>query len=170
LQRINNEIAGTDVEQIKEWEHKLKEYRSSKERYIEEIAEDKIRIKAINDKIAGLGKDLEKELKKEKKHEELRKILVFCDESLRAANGIKNGIMDMLRKEIEEKTKIQFFNLIWKKRHIKMSRSMKIMTSQYFMNLEKKDSVLSPQESGKYLLFHLWPLLIAYLDLMSQSL
>jgi DNA sulfur modification protein DndD len=115
LQRINNEIAGTDVEQIKEWEHKLKEYRSSKERYIEEIAEDKIRIKAINDKIAGLGKDLEKELKKEKKHEELRKILVFCDESLRAANGIKNGIMDMLRKEIEEKTKIQFFNLIWKK-------------------------------------------------------
>ena len=115
LKQISSEISGQNIDHIREWEHKIREYDGIKDRFIATIASDLMRIQAAEIEIRDLDMKLNRELMKEKKHEELRGILSFCEESLRAANSIKNGILDSLRKEIEEKTKSQFFNLIWKK-------------------------------------------------------
>lgn len=115
LKKIQEIIGKSDVEQIRFWQEKKEEYKKLKNELIEEISRRKNRIEDVEKMIKKLEKDLEKELAKEEKSKKISNILTFANESLKAAEQIKDGIMDDLRKEIEEKTENQFFNLIWKK-------------------------------------------------------
>lgn len=115
LEKISEKLRSSDSEQIKRWEQRLANYKKVKEGLIEKIAELNFHIQETKKKIESLTSELDRELKKERKYEKLRKNLSFCNESLRALERIKSEIMEDVRKEIEEKTKSQFFGLIWKK-------------------------------------------------------
>lgn len=115
LKKISKKIRGIDFEQIKRWEYKLTEYKEIKNNLVEQIAERKYYIEQEEKKIDKLNRLFDEELRKEERHKKLRKVLAFCDKSLYALKKIKNEIMEDVRKEIEEKTKSQFLDLIWKK-------------------------------------------------------
>ena len=115
LKKISEKIRGIDFEQIKRWEYKLTEYKEIKNNLVEQIAERKYYIEQEEKKIDKLNRLFDEELRKEERHKKLRKVLAFCDKSLYALKKIKNEIMEDVRKEIEEKTKSQFLDLIWKK-------------------------------------------------------
>lgn len=115
LKEIDEKIGRCDVEKIKMWENKLMEYKNIKEELIGGIEVRKTRIVDAEKIISKLKRDIQKELEKEKTHEKIRKILTFCEMGLDAAKKIKDEIMGDVRKEIEERTKRQFFDLIWKR-------------------------------------------------------
>ena len=115
LKKISEKIKGFDIEKIKRWENKLKEYRVIRDKITEQIIENKYYKEKEEKELNKLNKLFDEELRKEEKNKKLRKILHFCDNSLDVLRKIKNGIMEDVRKEIEEKTKTQFFDLIWKK-------------------------------------------------------
>jgi DNA sulfur modification protein DndD len=129
LNKIKEKIGNTNIEKIKMWENKLEEYKKIKNDLFEDITERKLRIEKTENSIARLDRKLDDELRKDEKSKEIRRILKFCDKSLDAANEIKNEMMDDLRRDIEEKTKNQFFNLIWKKetyKDVKINNEYKI--------------------------------------------
>lgn len=113
--KISEQIGESDIEQVKMWESKRQEWKDVKEDLIGKIRLKKFQIERRGNIIRAKEKELKRELQKEGKYEKLLRILNFCDKSLEAAAAIKNAVMEDVRKEIEEKTKEQFFNLIWKK-------------------------------------------------------
>jgi len=115
LKKISEKIRGIDIEKIKWWGYKLTECKEIKNNLVEQIAERKYYIEQEEKKIDKLNRLFDEELRKEERHKKLRKVLAFCNKSLDALKKIKNEIMEDLRKEIEEKTKSQFLDLIWKK-------------------------------------------------------
>ncbi len=115
LKKISEKIGSSDIEQIKRWEHKLAKYKEIENDLVNKIAELKFYIKEKENRIDKLNRQFDEELKKEEKYKILRKILCFCDKSLDALKEIREKIMEDVRKEIEEKTKNQFFALIWKR-------------------------------------------------------
>ena len=113
---INKEyIKGLDIEQIKFWLNKKEEYTKLKDQYISEIAKYEVRLEDANKKINNLELKLKEELKKEEKSKHIFKILNYIDNLLLIANDVKNKIMKQIKQEIEQKTREQFFSLIWKK-------------------------------------------------------
>lgn len=119
LKEISETIGDSDVEEIKRLEDKLQQYEKNIKELIEEIARKENGIELAEKNINKLEKQLDSELKKEKKSAELFQIKSFCDKSLNVVKNIKENIMDKTRKEIEERTKNQFFELIWKKETFK---------------------------------------------------
>lgn len=120
LNEISEELKKCgDIELIGVWEGKREEYAKIKTDLLIEIGKIKANSERADRDIEKLKKDLEEELEKEKKYEGLRKILNFCDLCLEGLKTIKTEIMEETRKEIEEKTKNQFFNLIWKRENYK---------------------------------------------------
>lgn len=112
---INKKIEVCDINKIKSWNSKLKEYKKERDSLIREISVLEHRVGQGEKAKIKLKRELDNELKKEEKFKELREILKFCEISLDVAKGIKETIMEDIRKEIELKTKRQFFELIWKK-------------------------------------------------------
>lgn len=112
---VEEEKKGLDIEQINTWEYKLNEYRKIKDDLIKEIAKKENRIEDAEKKANSLEKTLDEELKKKGKGEDAQKRIAFCDDCLKAAENIKQNIMDDLRSEIEERTRKHFLDLIWKK-------------------------------------------------------
>ena len=135
LKKINDQFKIIDVEEIKNWNNKMYEYRELKENYIGQIAVCKQQVDTNNKDIKRLEEIIEKELKKEEKFKKIQKKMDFYHKSLDAFNNIKNNIMEEVRKEIEEKTKQQFLELIWKKdtyRNIKINENYEIsITDKY---------------------------------------
>lgn len=115
LKRIEEEIKGCDIEKTKRLEEKLEEYDTEISKVDEKIGETKTMIDNSKDVIGVIEGDLKEELKKEKKLQYLSRICSFCDKALETAGKIKIEIMEETRKEIEERTKKQFFDVIWKK-------------------------------------------------------
>ena len=115
LKIIKEKIGRCDVEEVKRLEKKLERYEKEIGEMDTEIGEKKVRIELTDKEIKKYENELNKEIKKVGKLEELRKILSFCDDGLEAAEKTKNEIMETTRKEIEEKTRKQFFGLIWDK-------------------------------------------------------
>lgn len=108
-------IGKSDAEQIRFWKSKKEEYKKIKDELISDISRAEVNAEHAERKIRELQRDLQKELRKEEKLSEVRKQLNFIEKSLDAARKIKDEIMEDFRREIEEKTKSQFFELIWKK-------------------------------------------------------
>lgn len=115
LAEIQELIGSSDVEAVKQVEQEIERYRSTKDGLIYEIGSKEDRL--VREKVAveNLRSSLEKELAKEKQFAELKEILLFCQDSLTAAERIKSEIMLDVRREIEEKTRSYFLGLIWKK-------------------------------------------------------
>jgi len=119
LKKISEGIRGIDTDKISMWEEKLQEYKRLKEDLIGKITRMEYRCEEAEKTIKKLGHDLEKELEKEEQLEETKNIIGFCNICLEQATKIKERIMREVRKEIEYKTKKQFFELIWKREEYK---------------------------------------------------
>ena len=115
LKKIHDILKGIDNEKIKQLEHDYNQNRNQKEKLIGEIAVLNADIEKFGKEISILKKEHDKEVKKIEEKNELRRILLFCNEALEAAEEIKNEILEEIRIEIEKKTKKQFFEIIWKK-------------------------------------------------------
>ena len=104
-----------DIEKIKLWESKRKEYADLKDELSNQIGRNEALIKSTELSIEKYKNNLNKELDKEDKYKKLKQILGFCEKGLKEINAVKSAIMEDFRKEVEEQTKKQFFELIWKK-------------------------------------------------------
>lgn len=112
LQIIHELIGKSNIEEIRLWEEKLTEYKNLKDSYKEQIILLNYQVEETKKIIAKENDEFEKELTKEKQFNELRKILTFCEEGLKALESIKTEIMEDVRKEIETKTKEQFIDMM----------------------------------------------------------
>jgi len=115
LKKIEEFMGNSDFQQIQTWEYKLNEYKTIKNDLLEKIIEQNFYINEKQKKTDKLIIQFDKELKKEERHKKLRKILLFCNNSLDDLKKIKNRIMEEVLTEVEENTKKQFLDLIWKK-------------------------------------------------------
>jgi len=115
LKKINEKLENVDINEINDWNSKIIQYTKLRDQQIGNIAITDEEIKKINKNIKDLNFKLQKELNKEEKYAILQKKLLFCDESIKILEKIKNEIVDEIRKEIERETEKQFLELIWKK-------------------------------------------------------
>lgn len=116
LDQITDEIEQVDVEKIRFWEGKRQEYETIEDRLREDIGRMKYIVHQDRQKLDDLDRRLMRELEKEEKYAVLRRTLDLCDETIREAEKTRDSIMEDVRTEIEERTKKQFFSLMWKKR------------------------------------------------------
>jgi len=116
LDQITDEIEQVDVEKIRFWEGKRQEYETIEDRLREDIGRMKYIVDQDRQKLDDLNRRLMRELEKEEKYAILRRTLDLCDETIREAEKTRDSIMEDVRTEIEERTKKQFFSLMWKKR------------------------------------------------------
>ncbi len=116
---IGEKIENTDVEYIKRIEQKKNKWKKLKEDLIAQIAIKTSKLERAKVEIDQIHKELRRELEKAERFDEIRKCLVFCDESFEAAKQIKEQITEQVRKEVEERTREEFFELIWKKSSFK---------------------------------------------------
>lgn len=119
LDQITDEIEQVDVEKIRFWEGKRQEYETIEDRLKENIGRMKYIVDQDRKKLDDLNRRLMRELEKEEKYAILRRTLDLCDETIREAEKTRDSIMEDVQMEIEEKTKKQFFRLMWKKRTYK---------------------------------------------------
>ena len=68
MKKIREKIEGSDIEQIKRWEHKLTEYKEIKNGLIEKMAERKYYIEEKERRINKLNRLFDEELKKQERH------------------------------------------------------------------------------------------------------
>ncbi|MBD3309497.1 AAA family ATPase [candidate division KSB3 bacterium] len=120
--KISEKLQNVDDEKISNWENQLQIIKKKKTDAIEHRARRKQQIEDLKIECAKLTKEYENELKKIDKHTELTKRLLFCSKAMEAARDIKDEIMDEIRNEVEELTRRQFFDLIWKKDNFKSVR------------------------------------------------
>jgi len=106
-----------DVEDIDIWENKRFEYQKLKNELLISIGISIEQNKSTEKQIISLENELDQELVKEKLYAGTKKMITFCNKSLDRLKNIKNEIMEDFRNELEEKTKLQFFGLIWKKQN-----------------------------------------------------
>lgn len=115
LKRISEQLQGMDDEKIKSTERLYQMAKMKKEDIIDRKGQFKSLINSLKTQIEGLTKQFDKEVQKIEKHENLKKILKFCNKAKEAAEEIETEIMEVIRAEIEEQTREHFFELIWKK-------------------------------------------------------
>ena len=115
LKAIDTEIGNCNVEEVQMWHRRFNEYNDEENKINRDIGRLEYQISEIVNQSARLDTDLEKELRKENKNEVIVQYVIFCKRCIQALTEIKDDIMEEVRREIEEKTKSQFFELIWKK-------------------------------------------------------
>ena len=116
---LTEKLQNVDDEKIGRWEQQLSIVKKKKEEIIENRVRRKQQIEDLKTEIGNLKKEYQRELRKIRKHTELKKKLLFCSKAMTAAADIKDEIMDEIRNEIEELTRNQFFELIWKRENFK---------------------------------------------------
>lgn len=117
--KISEKLQNVDDEKISNWEKELTTVKNKRTEIIENRTRKKQEIEGLKIEVVNLTKEYERELKKISKHTELKKKLLFCSKGMEAATDIKDEIMDEIRSEIEELTRNQFFELIWKRENFK---------------------------------------------------
>jgi len=115
LKKISEEIAQSNVENIRVWEKQRAKYSQDIDQLKVDIGMKKRDIERRENIINAFKIELNRELQKEKKHDSLLKLLGFCDEGIKAAKEVENTIMKKVKEEVERRTSQQFLALIWKK-------------------------------------------------------
>lgn len=112
---IGERIKNSDVERIKKLEVRRNKWRQIRERLISQIAIKSSKLKGAEQEINKLNRELKEELEKVEKFSELRRCLAFCEDTLKAAKEIKDEIVEEVLRDVERRTRKEFFELIWKK-------------------------------------------------------
>lgn len=112
LKKIKDKLSGTD-ESFAILEEQQQDLETARDDMLLSIGKLEGNIKSGEDFIKIRNKDLNDELSKEKRFAVLKSKLDFYSKALEKATNIKEAIMKETKMEIEDKTKKQFFNLIW---------------------------------------------------------
>jgi len=115
LKKISQEIAQSNVENIKMWEEQRAKYSKEKNDTKVEIGIKQKQIERRGNIIRAYTSELNRELKKEARHDSLLRLMAFCDDGIKCAQNVKDTIMKNVKEEIRRKTSEQFLALIWKK-------------------------------------------------------
>jgi len=115
LKAIDTEIGDCDVEEVQRWHRKFNEYNDAENKINRDIGRLEYQISELEKENTRFDTDLSKELKKEHKNEVIVQYIIFCKKCIQVLAKMKDDIMEEVRGEIEEKTRSQFFELIWKK-------------------------------------------------------
>lgn len=115
LGKISQEIKQSNIENIKHWEEQKQKYAQEKDQLKVQIALKQNQIERRQNMIRAYNSELKQELKKEAKHNSLLKLLAFCDEGVKCADGVKETIMKKTKEDVEKRACEQFLALIWKK-------------------------------------------------------
>jgi DNA sulfur modification protein DndD len=116
VNKISEMLTESSVEQIREWNKRLENWRKIKDNIIENIGKKKAQIEHIQAQISKLEKMRDDAVALHEKYEEVSRYVKFCEECLRIAKKVKDEIMRDVKNEIERKTKEQFLELIWKEK------------------------------------------------------
>lgn len=135
LKSINKQFEDIDDEKINRLENRRQTAIREKNAAIEGKGMTKHEIQDLEKEIEELNKRYEKELERMKKNQELKRVLLFCKRAIAAAEEIKEDIMEEIRREIEKRTRNQFFELIWKKDDFKTI----IINDNYEISVQDKD-------------------------------
>lgn len=119
IENIDSKLSGYNQEKVRSWHKRRKDQEELKERYIQQLAEEMVRIKSCEEKQKELEEELENALKKEKKSGKLRKDIEFCSEAHNIIKDTKEVIMKITREKIEKVTQEIFFDLVWKSKTFK---------------------------------------------------
>jgi len=114
VREITEKIGQCDVDQIRFWDSKRLEWKGVRDEKISEIARMELKISGTKNEISTTEEALKKEMRKQEEYEEHLEKLNFCDKSLNAARRVKDEIMADVREEVEDRTRKEFFDLIWK--------------------------------------------------------
>ncbi|MBU1666993.1 AAA family ATPase [bacterium] len=108
-------IGSSPIEKVKRLKQQLENAKKTKDDLIYEIGKMETQIDIEGKNIDRITKNLTDAVNKQDKYNVISKILAFLDKSIDYAKQIKDEIMQEVRERIQEKTKEQFFNLIWNK-------------------------------------------------------
>jgi DNA sulfur modification protein DndD len=115
LTKISAEIAQSNSENIKLWGKERDKHTKEKTDISVEIGITKRNMERRGNLIRMHTSELNRELRKEKKHDSLRRLMDFCDEGIKTAQSVRDSIMRNVKEEVAKKTSQQFLALIWKK-------------------------------------------------------
>lgn len=119
IDRIDKELNGYNLKNILALHEQRKKYENVFEEKHQNLGSLIQQVKIISQDIESLKKDLDEEIKKEKKASELKKQIDFCENALNVLIQSKQQIMNETREKIEQETKNLFFQLIWKQKTFK---------------------------------------------------
>lgn len=148
LTENNSRINTSDRENVRKNNEKKLEWKKIKEDAHDQLIGLGIRISDAENERSTLETKWRKEIDKEDKEAELKKLFEFCDKGRSAAIDIRDEIMVNILKEIEEKTKNQFIQLSWKGNlysDVQISEDYKLTVKDQYGNLSK--GTLSSGES-----------------------
>jgi len=115
LTKISMEIAQSNSENIKLWGKERDKYTKEKTNFSVEIGVLQKQMERRGNLVRAHTSEFNRELRKEKKHDSLRRLMDFCEEGVKAAQNIRDSIMRNVKEEVAKKTSQQFLALIWKK-------------------------------------------------------
>lgn len=115
LNDIDKEMSGYNADQIKSWYQRRSEYERIKSDNEEKLGRFKAGRDEVKKKISDLKVQLEEEMDREFKAENIKKRVDLCNKASRIVTNAKEFIMQETRKEIGKETKDIFFKLLWKK-------------------------------------------------------
>jgi len=113
LELVSKKIGSSPIKKIKSLNKRLEEAQLIKDDLIDQIARKESQVPIREREIDDKNKDLTNSISKQGKFKKIRMKLEFLDRSIEFAENIRDEIMQEVRAKIEEKTKDQFFNLIW---------------------------------------------------------
>ncbi len=114
IKQIEESIGSIDQDAIRRLEASRQEWSKKLETLNNDLGRKKYEVEGYQKKVNAEETRLDKELRKDKRSEELVAIRDFCNNALTIAETIKKEIMSEILKDIAKKTKEQFFSLIWK--------------------------------------------------------
>jgi DNA sulfur modification protein DndD len=115
LARISTEINQSNSENIKLWGKERDKYNKEKTELGVEIGVIQKQIERRGNIVRAYNSELNRELRKEKRHSSLLTLMNFCDDGIKAAQWVRDTIMGNVKEEISRRTSQQFLALIWKK-------------------------------------------------------
>jgi DNA sulfur modification protein DndD len=119
IRKINSQIAGYDVNKIREWHRQLRNYEQAYEDNLKRQGVLINKRRDLEQTLQTLREKLNLEIRKEERFKHLRELIDFGTQASDVAIKAKNSIMERIRKQIANETREIFFQLIWKKETFK---------------------------------------------------
>lgn len=124
IEDIEKELAGIertvsgydkDKEKIKQWYRRRTRFEEVRRQTDQRLGALRQREKELSEEVEKLVDQLDAELEKEERAQDIKKQRDFCTRALHTVQRAKREIMQETRKKVEERTQERFFDLIWKR-------------------------------------------------------
>jgi len=113
--QIDSQMAGYDEERIREWYHERMKFEEIRDKNQQQLGGLQVMRRDVEDDFDEAQKELDSELRKEKKAKGLTKKVAFCARALGVVKSTREAMMKETREGIERETRKQFSKLVWKK-------------------------------------------------------